>query len=187
MKRDDIMATPFRKSLFGFNSDDVTAYITKTHKEHAEQVTVLKEEIENLSDRLKIADSNVKSLASTNAELQAKLKVYTDKYEEIERLAQNIGKLYVVANANAKAIMQSAENNAEVSKNEVNKNLKSVDSIQRTLINTREEINKTASEFSKRLEELLINLSSAKDTISNNDRDTEEKIKEFDALINSIK
>ena len=33
--------------------------------------------------------------------VEAQLKEYTDKYDEIERLSQNIGKLYLVAQANA--------------------------------------------------------------------------------------
>ena len=180
------MAYQFRKSLFGFNSDDVTEYISKTHKEYSEKVTVLNEKIENLNDELTVANTNVKTLAASNAELEAKLKFYTDKYEEIERLAQSIGKLYIVANANAKAIMESAQNNRNIAKLQVDDNLKGVEDIQTALIKTRENITKTASEFSDRLQSLLNTLSVAKDSIKKNDIKSNEKISEFEALINSI-
>ena len=180
------LAAQFRKSLFGFNSDDVSDYITKTHKKHSEEVTVLKEEIETLSDKLVIAESNLQSIASENAELQEKLKVYTDKYDEIERLAQNIGKLYVVANANAKAIMESAENNKDISKSEVEKNLKNADDIQKSLISTRDEITKTAAEFSDKLDGLLRELEQAKSSIAESETESEKKIEEFNSLIKSI-
>lgn len=180
------MAVHFRKSLFGFNSDDVSDYIKMTHKEHSEEVTVLKEKIESLSDSLKITESNLQKFAAANAELQAKLKVYTDKYDEIERLAQNIGKLYVVANANAKAIMESAENNKNISKSEVEKNLKNADDIQKSLLNTRTQITKTAAEFSDRLDGLLRELEIAKNSISENDNNSVEKIEEFNSLIKSL-
>lgn len=180
------MATKFRKSFFGFNSDDVNDYINKTHKEHSEEVTVLNEKIESLSDSLSVAETNLRKIASENAQLQAKLKVYTDKYDEIERLAQNIGKLYVVANANAKAIMESAESNIDISKSEVEKNFKNADDIQKSLLNTRAEITKTAAEFSERLDGLLRDLEIAKTSVSDNEKSSDQMIEEFNSLIKSI-
>ena len=180
------MAAAFRKSLFGFNSDDVTSYITNMHKEHSVEVTELKEKIEDLSVQLKVSESNVKSLAAQNAELSEKLQVYIDKYDEIELLARNIGKLYVVANTNALAIMNAATENKDLSKTQVDKNLESVTHIQKTLISTREEIAKTVSEFSEKLDSLLTELSLAKSKIDSNDDEADEKIKSFEALVKNI-
>ena len=38
----------FRKSLFGFNCDDVVEYVEKTHKAYTEKEIELKEQIEDL-------------------------------------------------------------------------------------------------------------------------------------------
>ena len=42
------MAIGFRKSLFGFNCDDVLEYVQKTHKAFTEKEIVLNEKIEDL-------------------------------------------------------------------------------------------------------------------------------------------
>ena len=49
------MAVGFRKSLFGFNCDDVMKYIEKTHKSFAQKEATLKEQAEDLDTALTVA------------------------------------------------------------------------------------------------------------------------------------
>lgn len=181
------MSATFRKSLFGFNSDDVMAYIQKSHKEHTEKETVLSEKVEKLNNELSVANANVSDLSEKNAELEAELKNFKDKYDEIERLAQNIGKLYVVANANANAIMQTAKENQEISENQVEQNLNYVNSTQASLLEAKEKIENIASDFSSQLEDLLGSLNLAKHNISINNSEASSKIDEYEQISNTLK
>ena len=57
------MSKGFKKSLFGFNCDEVVAYIEKAHKTFKEKELLLNEKIDSLSSELK--ESSEKNLALT--------------------------------------------------------------------------------------------------------------------------
>ena len=96
------MAVGFRKSLFGFNSDDVLNYINESHKKFSEKENELNQKIESLDETLAKLNSQLEDVKAAKENVEIQLKEYTDKYDEIERLSQSIGKLYLVAQSNAK-------------------------------------------------------------------------------------
>ena len=102
------MSVGFRKSLFGFNSDDVIAYIEQSHKKFSAKEKELNQKIDELDGTIANVNAQLEDLKVAKANVEAQLKEYTDKHDEIERLSQNIGKLYLVAQANAKSIMQNS-------------------------------------------------------------------------------
>ena len=100
------MAIGFRKSLFGFNTNDVINYIDKMHTAFQDKQTTLNNELEKLNGELSLSKENYDSLLKEKDEIAAKLNEFEEKYAEIQRLSEVIGKLYLVAQANAKAIIE---------------------------------------------------------------------------------
>ena len=109
------MSVGFRKSLFGFNCDDVIEYIEQSHKNFSEKENQLNQKIDTLDNTIETINAQLEDVKSAKTAVEAQLKEYTDKYDEIERLSQNIGKLYLVAQANAKSVMQNSAENPHLS------------------------------------------------------------------------
>ena len=84
------MAVGFRRSLFGFNCGDVINYIEKSHKGFAEKETELNQKLEELSSELELSRENIQTLKAEKDAISEKLNGITEKYEEIERLSENI-------------------------------------------------------------------------------------------------
>ena len=117
------MSAGFRKSFFGFNCEDVMAYIEKSQKSFTEREKDLSEQVEKLSSELELSNDNYRKLNEEKETISKKLEEFNEKYEEIGRLSENIGKLYLVAQANARAIMANSEKNAGLAAAQVQKNL----------------------------------------------------------------
>ncbi|MBQ4131942.1 MAG: hypothetical protein IJD71_06350 [Clostridia bacterium] len=180
------MSTGFRKSLFGFNSQDVIEYIDRTHKSFSKKEIQLNSKIDELSALLEESKQEQKKLELEKLELDNRLNAFTEKYEEIERLCENIGKLYLVAQNNAQAIMRNAEEESQAVEQEVNKNLYSIDEAHKTLTALREEIIQTSDNFSQKVESLISSLSDAREKITSDYNDSVKHKENFDKIYNSI-
>lgn len=181
------MKAGFRKSLFGFNSDDVIEYIEKTHKDFSEKETLLNEKIDELKDELNSAKLQISDIIAEKTKLENDLKEYTEKYDEIERLSQNIGKLYLVSEANANAVIENAKQSREISEEAVSKSIKCADDTYSSLASLKDEIVKTSSEYLEKINSLMLSLESMKNNIYNNNLSAEKSIEEYEELLNSIK
>lgn len=177
------MSAGFRKSLFGFNCDDVMTYVKNTHKEFSEKETLLKEKIDDLNTDIASLNTQLNEIASAKAEVEAELKKYTDKYEEIERLSENIGKLYLVSQANAKAIMDNAEDCRKTADIEIKANLSSISSAQQSLKEISENVTKTSDDFAAKVEELILSLRQAREKINADNSSSAEKSADFKAVL----
>ena len=176
----------FRRSLFGFNTDDVLEYIEKTHKSFSKKQNALNEKAENLANELSLSKEQYENLMAEKAVVDEKLNAFIAKYDEIEKLSENIGKLYLVAQANAQAIMSSSEENLNMSNEEVSKNISSIDEAHESLGEIRQNIIKTSEEFVNELDELIQSLVDTKNKISGNNNIANEAIDDFDKFYNSI-
>ncbi len=83
------MSVGFRKSMFGFNRDDVNRYIETLNKSHYEKENALESEVSNLNDNLNRLREELGSITAEKERIQHALDEYTEKYDEIERLSQN--------------------------------------------------------------------------------------------------
>lgn len=176
------MSVGFRKSLFGFNSDDVMNYIQKTHKEFSVKETELNERADQLKSELNSIKQELNELKIQKEVSERKLKEYTDKQEEIERLSQNIGKLYLVAQTNAKAIMKNSEESLESSRKEVADNLSKIDEAHKSLEELKEKIMRTSTDFAIQVDTLISSLSNTRLQIDGNINDSNEKSEEFNSV-----
>lgn len=180
------MSIGFRKSLFGFNREDVMDYIEKASKDFAKKETELDEKISDLNGTIDEANKRIEELNESRAQLERELKVFNDKNEEIERLSQNIGKLYLVAQANAKSVIENAKESETLAANEVEKNIVSIDEAHRTLDEIRNEIMRTSTEFTKEVENLMSRLNETKEKIAENSEASEKSLEEFDSIYSEI-
>ena len=180
------MAAGFRKSLFGFNCEDVMNYIERTHKSFSQKEASLKAKADELDTSLTVAKAQIAAIEEAKRKLEEELKVYTDKYDEIERLSQNIGKLYLVAQTNSKSIMKSSEEISEISRNEVVKNLTSIEQAHTSLESIKQEILKTSSDFTSKIEGLMAELEVTKARINEQTLDVQEKIKDFETVYSEM-
>lgn len=180
------MSVGFRKSLFGFNCDDVIDYIQESHKNFSEKENELNSKIKELDNTINDINAQLTAVKNSKAEVDAKLKEYTDKYDEIERLSQNIGKLYLVAEANAKSIMQNSSDNRDTVNREVEKNLSSIDNAHESLSALKSEIMKTSSEFATKVDMLVSSLNTAREQININNAASGELSEQFENLLTNI-
>lgn len=176
------MSSSFRKSLFGFNCDDVISYIESTHQSYTQKEAELKNEIEELSESLELVNSELNAARFANSRLERELKDYNDKYDEIERLSQNIGKLYLVAQANARAVMKNTAEAEEISRIETEKNLNALSEAHQSLDELKSKILTTSASFASQVEELLNSLDSARERITEQSEASREITERFNSL-----
>lgn len=180
------MAVGFRKSLFGFNCGDVINYIEKSHKGFAEKETELNQKLEELSSELELSRENIQTLKAEKDAISEKLNGITEKYEEIERLSENIGKLYLVAQANARAIIESSEKNAQLANSEVEKNLCTISEAHKSLDELRRSIAKTSDDFINEVNSLIASLDRTREEVAANISAGNEKKLAFDEIYKSL-
>ena len=141
------MSVGFRKSLLGFNCEDVMSYIENSHKAFSKKEKEFKEKIDDLDGVIKNVNAELESIKEAKAQVEAELKAYTDKKEEIERLSQNIGKLYLVAQSNAQAIMKNSDESRSLAEEEIARNLSSINEAHESLDALKERVLQTSNDF----------------------------------------
>lgn len=180
------MSVGFRKSFLGFNCEDVMSYIEDSHKSFMKKEEELNGKISELNKTVSDLSSDIEDLNKTNEALQDKVKEYTSKQDEIERLSQNIGKLYLVAQSNAKAIVKNSVDSIGIASNEVNKNIDSIDLTHKALDELKEKILEMSTQFIKNTDELCESLNAAKEMLTDKDNSTNEHINKFESLYTEI-
>ena len=180
------MSVGFRKSFLGFNCDDVIEYIQNSHKKFSQKEAELNQKIDSLDDTIANINTQLEEVKSAKAAVEAQLKEYTDKYDEIERLSQNIGKLYLVAQANAKSIMQNSAENRDITNREVEKNLHSIDNAHEQLAALKAEIMQTSNDFVAKVDSLVTSLSTAREQVNQKNIDNRELAEQFENLFENI-
>lgn len=180
------MAVGFKKSLFGFKCDDVMQYIERSQKSFAEKEKELSEQVDTLSRDLDLSNENCRKLNDEKELIAKKLADFSEKYEEIERLSENIGKLYLVAQANAQAIMANSEKNARLANEEVEKNLSAINDAHESLDSLKKSIMQTSNEFLGEIDGLISSLNETRETISANIAADKEHKNQFDEVYRTL-
>lgn len=180
------MSVGFRKSLFGFNCDDVIEYIEQSHKKFSEKESELNQKIDTLDNTIATVNAQLEDVKSAKAAVEVQLKEYTDKYDEIERLSQNIGKLYLVAQTNAKSIMQNSAQTRDIANREVEKNLHSIDNAHEQLAALKAEIMQTSNDFVNKVDTLVTSLATAREQVAQKNNDTRELAEQFENIFADV-
>ena len=180
------MAVGFRKSLFGFNCSDVMEYIERSQKTFAEKEQELSKQVETLTSDLDLSNENYNKLNTEKEMIAKKLAEFSEKYEEIERLSEIIGKLYLVAQANAQAIMANSEKNARLANKEVEKNLSVINDAHGSLDALKKTVMQTSNEFLSEIDGLISSLDEARESISANISADSDLKNQFDEVYRTL-
>lgn len=169
----------FRKSVLGFNRDDVLEYIKNAQAEYSEKLLNKNRELEN-------AQHEILELVSKNAKLEDELSKYTAKQEEIDRLSHSIAKMHIVANANARAVLEKSAESVAVSSQQASSNLQCAQEATAALTDIRGKLTSCCAEFCEKVDSLFVSLEEVKYNITENSRISEDKIKEFREMFNKV-
>lgn len=180
------MSIGFRNSLFGFNRNDVINYIQKTHQTFSKNTESINEQAKLLEKELKLSNEQVEKLTSEKNFIQAKLDEFLAKYQEIERLSESIAKLYLIAQANAQAIIENSQKNAELLGEEVKKNLSTLDEAHTSLSALRDNISKTSNDFISEVDALISSLTETREKITENQNTIDSAKESFDNEFSNI-
>lgn len=172
------MPKGFRKSLFGFNTDDVLAYIAATDKIAKEKIDALTKQVEELK-------SANEKLTSANAELLEKANEYDAKKEQIRLMSDNIARIYVTAKTTSKILIDNANESRMLIEEANHQRLEALDDTQLSMEEVKTKLNAAADTYAKEISTLCENLESIKSRIDSNEKENVAANGEFEKLINA--
>lgn len=180
------MALGFRKSLFGYNQDDVTDYIQRQAVKNTQIQTELNTKIKQNEASIKALTEQLNDANTKNSELTESIEFYREKYEEVKTLSDNIGKLYLVAQTNAKAIMNAAEQAKDAAQGEITKNIDVLNATGETLGALKAKMLEMCNSFVGDIENLSAELDDAKKVIETSSATQQENSENFEKLYSSL-
>lgn len=180
------MSLGFKKGFFGYNCEEVVEYITKLTAENNQTVSTLKEKIAAEAENTAKANQEIEQLEVKIGDAQRELEFYKSKYEEVKKLSDNIGKLYLVAQTNAKAIMESANEAHDASKSEIEKNIQILNSTEVSLNSLKEKVSELNREFENYVSSITDDLNAIKELASVSDDLSEKSNDDFKKAYSSI-
>lgn len=177
------MGIGFRKSFLGFNCDDVLKYIENTHKEYSSKEKALNAKYDELMKEKTELSAQLEELMGDYNNILNQLRTYKEKEADIERLSEDIGKLYLVSKTSAKSIVANATESSKITFEQINKNLDAIDSAQTIFGDVKAKAYNAAQDFSDKIAELTADLDAAMSKIKNSSDDTEKVTASFDAFV----
>jgi chromosome segregation ATPase len=151
----------FKTSFFGFNKDEVNAYIGHLMSSAKEKEKDFSEKATSLESKNKELTEKIEELEKNLAEMKGKVDYYSGKEAEIEKMSISIGTMYMVAKQNATEIVAAAEDCAKEISEHSRKQLKTADEANEKLNALMNELNSAAKNFSGN----VLNMSEAFDDI----------------------
>ena len=205
----------FRRGLFGFNREDVLAYIENLHKEAAERESrltaqikekekeaaeagtaledmkkalesaenqaadlrqrladaegTLAEQREQLKGKEQAADSLERQLSESRSavqDLSGKVAAFESQQEEIERLSQGIGRLYLTAQTNVESMLADAEQLTGQASKEAENRLHALSDCEEQLLELRRQMADAFRRYDAELDNMCASLREAKETVN---------------------
>ncbi len=180
------MALGFRKSLFGYNCEEVLEHISKITADNKQTVLTLKDKIKSREEENLKLLSEAEDLNKKLLEINESLEFYKSKYEEIKNLSDNIGKLYLVAQTNAKAIVSAADAAHISSKTEIDRNISVLEEAEAALNGAKQKLNDLNREFSSQVTVLSQELEEIRELALTADTAKNENVQSFEQAFKSI-
>ena len=159
----------FRRSLMGFNRDDVLQYISNEDKKNTKKINSLNAEIVDLKNKI--------------SSLNSQLEIYKDKEEEINRLADSIGALYIIAKNNAEIILENAKQSKSAASEEINKNLEILNSAQESYEDIKQTVLRLTNAFSQSVDNAITSLKDTENIIEEKMNKADEVEKIFESTL----
>lgn len=192
------MSVFFRKSLLGYNVEDVKKYIdglykkiTATDEEHKSEIAKNKNTILELSESLNNANHNISELIKENEKLNLEVEAFRAEKEKITQLSEVIGKLYLVSKLNAESIITSATSIKRKTVEEAEFNMQLIEQAHSKLQELTMNVNSSSAEYTDKLQTVANSLTETKASIKKDYKAlhrSEQKLNEIDnAVSESVK
>lgn len=160
------MVSGFRNSLFGFKKSDVIDYIDQWHRKSADREADLLRKIEELNEEISSLKSDIDTINQEKKRIENIQDEYIKRYEEVEKLSADIGKLYLTAQTDAKEVMEQSIKSRELVNKEVETNLTAIEEMHAELGNVKSDILSSVGNFSNELDRLFATFNEAKEKLA---------------------
>ncbi len=170
------MTAKFRKSLIGFNQNDVIEYIK-------EMSLNAKTKEQQLNAALSEESKKNELLTKTNAVLGEKLAFFEEKYDELNKLCEDVARIYLSTKVSSKILIESTKENCDTMQEQVDMNISTLNEVQLALLKLKEQVSQTAEIYSNEVENVSECLTSAKSIIDANKEKNITAINEFNSVI----
>ena len=192
------MSVFFRKSLFGYNVDDVKKYIddlfnkiNNAEETHKQEILKNKELILELSESLNSANQKIADYINKIDNLTLEIEAYRAEKEKITQLSEVIGKLYLVSKLNAESIITSATSIKRKTVEEAEFNMQLIEEAHIKLQELTNNVNSSSLEYTDKLNTVANSLTETKESIKKDYKAmnrSEQKLKQVDsAVADSVK
>lgn len=179
----------FRGALFGFNREDVLTFVVESREAENKN----RKKIESLESVNEELEADIEQLKSLNDEIFAKLSIAEEKIKDFEqreesltRLSESIGRLYLVAQANANAVINAANENVELSKNAVEQNISVASSAEAELSEISRILNEKTKAYTDEIAALEKQIADARERIIENKAEIAHRQTELESITASV-
>ncbi|MEE0946583.1 MAG: hypothetical protein U0M42_07165 [Acutalibacteraceae bacterium] len=170
------MSKSFRKSLFGFNTDDVLNYISLSDAAAKKKLSILEKEIDSLN-------AKIKSLEEENCKLNEIAEEYNSQKDAINLMTENTARIYMAAKATSKLMIDNANQSRAIIEQANSARLDTISNVQSAMDGIRENISSTCKNYCDEVESLCSDLETLKNTIAENKEKSEAANISFNTLI----
>lgn len=179
----------FRSSLFGFNREDVLTYVVESREAENKN----RKRIEELDNKNKELEANIQQHKGLNEEISEKLSIAEEKLKDFDQreqaltnLSESIGRLYLVAQANANAVIAAANENVELSKAAVEQNISVASSAEAELLEISRILNEKTKAYTDEIAYLEKQIADARERIIENKAEIAERQTELESITASV-
>ncbi len=170
------MSKFFKTGLFGFNKEDVMNFVSEAKSREAEnmkQISSLNEQISDLRVKL--------------AEAEATVADYKARESAITSLSASIGKLYLVAQANAEAVVAAVKENTALSEKAVADNFAVADSAEAEIEEISIMLEQKTADYLKEVAKLRETVAEIKSKIAENNSAISAGNAELESITSGVK
>ena len=170
------MSKGFRKSLFGFNTDDVLAYIAAADKLAQTNISKLEAEKNALKKDNEALDNEIQAL-------KAKVQEFENQKEQLRIMTENIARIYLSAKTTSKLMVDNANKSRMLIERANSEQLSTIDTAQTSMEEMKEEISALAEKYCSDIENLVASLEQIRDSIDTNNREIQTSHENFSSLV----
>lgn len=163
------MSKGFKSSLFGFKKVDVINYIEQSHKTSSEKQVELSAEIEALKAEISTLKDTITALEEEKARIENINEENIKRYNELEKLSEEIGELYLKAQLEAKEIVEKSVENKAIIDEELESNVKTIEEVHSSLEDVKKDVFASVTNFSNELNRLFETFNVAKSKLTETD------------------
>ena len=168
------MSKGFRKSLFGFNTDDVLAYIAAADKLAQTNISKLEAEKNALKKDNEALDNEIQAL-------KAKVQEFENQKEQLRIMTENIARIYLSAKTTSKLMVDNANKSRMLIERATE--TKYMQAEMYAMEEMKEEISALAEKYCSDIENLVASLEQIRDSIDTNNREIQTSHENFSSLV----